>query len=66
MFTEVEEEQRLADMRVGQAMEVGANVIATACPWCHIMLDNAVKDLKLDNRIKVMDIIELLAEALSL
>jgi Fe-S oxidoreductase len=66
MFTEVEEEQRLSDMRVGQALEVGANVIATACPWCHIMLDNAVRDLKVDDKIKVMDVAEILAEALGL
>ena len=66
MFAEVEEEQRLSDMRVGQALEVGANVIATACPWCHIMLDNAVKDLKVDDKIKVMDVAEILAEALGL
>ena len=64
MFTEVEEEERLSDMRVGQALEVDARIIATACPWCHIMLDNAVRDLKVDDKIKVMDVAEILVQAL--
>jgi Fe-S oxidoreductase len=64
MFTEVEEEERLSDMRVGQALEVDAKIIATACPWCHIMLDNAVRDLKVDDKIKVMDVSEILVQAL--
>lgn len=66
MFTEVEEEQRLSDMRVGQALEVEASLVATACPWCHIMLDNAVRDLKVEDKIKVMDVAEILAEAMGL
>jgi len=64
MFTEVEEEERLSDMRVGQALEMDAKIIATACPWCHIMLDNAVRDLKVDDKIKVMDVAEILVQAL--
>jgi Fe-S oxidoreductase len=64
MFTEVEEEARLSDMRVGQALEVDAKIIATACPWCHIMLSNAVRDLKVDGKIQVMDIAEIMAQAL--
>lgn len=66
MFTEVEEEERLSDMRVGQALEVDAKIIATACPWCHIMLDNAVRDLKVDDKIKIMDVAEILTGALGL
>jgi Fe-S oxidoreductase len=65
MFTEVVEEERLSDMRVGQALEVDAKIIATACPWCHIMLENAVRDLKVDDKIKVMDVAEILVQALS-
>ena len=66
MYAEVEEEKRLADVRIGQALEAGANVIATACPWCHTMIQNAVRDLKMEDRLKVRDIAELLVEALKL
>ena len=66
MYAEVEEEKRLADVRIGQALEVGAKVISTACPWCHTMLQNAVRDLKMEGKIEVRDVAELLAEALNL
>jgi Fe-S oxidoreductase len=64
MYAEVEEEERLADTRVGQALAVGADVIATACPWCHTMLQNSTKDLHMEDKIRVRDISELLVEAL--
>jgi Fe-S oxidoreductase len=66
MYAEVEEEKRLADVRIGQALETGARVMATACPWCHTMLQNAVRDLKMEDRVKVQDIAEILVEALNL
>lgn len=43
MFAEVEEEQRLSEIRIRQALDVGANVLATACPWCHNMLRTQFK-----------------------
>jgi len=66
MYAEVKEEQRLADIRVGQAREVAADIIVTACPWCHTMIQNAVLDLQLENDIQVRDIAELLSESLGL
>ena len=66
MYAEMDEEKRLADTRVGQALEVSADVIATACPWCHTMLANAVRDQQVEEKIKVRDIAELLVESLNL
>ena len=62
MFAEVEEEEKLSEIRVRQAVEVGADVISTACPWCHTMLQNGVEQLQLTDRVKVMDIAELFCE----
>ena len=61
-----QEEKRLADTRLGHALEAGADVIATACPWCHIMLQNSARDLQMEDKIKIRDIAELLVEALGL
>jgi Fe-S oxidoreductase len=66
MYAEMEEVTRLADVRIRQAQEVGADIIATACPWCHTMLENAVRNLQMEERIMVRDIGELLADALSI
>ena len=53
-------------MRLGQALEVGAQIVATACPWCHIMLEESVKDMKAEGKIRVKDVAELMAECLDL
>jgi Fe-S oxidoreductase len=50
-------------MRVRQAFETGAEVLAVACPLCAKMLDDAVKDEDLDSRLKVKDIAEIISEA---
>ena len=63
MYAEVEDNPRLAETRIRQAVEVGADIIATACPWCHTMLRNAVEDLNLEDKIEVKDIAEILFEA---
>ena len=64
MFAEVEEEPKLARTRINQAIDAGADVLATACPWCFTMLLNAAKDLQATDRIKVMDITGLLKESM--
>ncbi len=65
MFAEVEEEKKLSDIRISQALEVGANIIATACPWCYKMLQNSVQDSRLSDRIMVKDVAEILSEELN-
>ena len=53
-------EQRFGLHRVRQALDTGADVIATACPYCIRMLNEAVAELNIGNKIKVQDISELL------
>ena len=50
--------------RVKEAAETGAEIIATACPFCLNMLDDAVKTLGLEDKLEVRDIMELVVEAL--
>jgi Fe-S oxidoreductase len=56
-------EERLAHQRVRDAVDMGAEVLAVACPFCLLTLEDAVKILGLEHRIQVMDIMELVAEA---
>ena len=65
MFAEVEEEQRLSDMRIAQALEAGANIVATACPWCYKMLQTSIQDCNLGDKITVKDVAEIISEGLS-
>ncbi len=57
-------EERFAVMRVQEAQETGATIIATACPYCTSMLEDAIKTLDLEEEICVKDVAELLSEAL--
>lgn len=56
--------ERPSNERVKEAVEVGADVIATACPLCLIMLNDATKSLELEGKIIVKDVLELMSEAL--
>jgi len=55
---------RLAQQRIQEALDTGAQVLATACPFCLATLDEAVKHLNADDKLQVMDIAELAAQAL--
>ena len=57
---------RLAESRVKDAAELGADIIATACPLCVLTLEDAVKTTGHEETLQVMDVNELLAVALGL
>jgi len=64
MWTEdVAGQERLAEIRVRDAVELGAEVLVTACPFCLLTLEDAVKTTGDEDKIRVMDLIELVAAA---
>ena len=56
--------ERLSDLRVEEALGTGATVLATSCPYCIAMLEDSVRTLNADDRIKVKDVTELVRESL--
>jgi Fe-S oxidoreductase len=50
-------------IRVREALETGAEVLAVACPNCLTMLEDAVKAEGLEDRLRVKDISEIVGEA---
>ncbi|MEO0079489.1 MAG: (Fe-S)-binding protein [candidate division WOR-3 bacterium] len=54
--------ERLSDLRVRQAAETGAGILAVACPYCLLMFEDSVKTLGLE--LQVMDITEILAASI--
>jgi len=56
--------KRLAEIRVNDAVDLGAEILATACPFCLLTLEDAVKTSGHEEKIRVMDVTELLTEAL--
>jgi Fe-S oxidoreductase len=55
---------RLAELRIQQALDTGAGVIATACPYCTRMLQEAIMTLGFQDRIVVQDVAELLIQSI--
>ncbi len=46
--------------RTEEAVGTGADVIATGCPFCYVMLDDGVKEIGVDEQVIVQDIAMLL------
>lgn len=59
LFYEPEEEQRMGVLRVKMAQETGASVIVTACPFCLVNIEDAIKVSGLESQMEVIDLVEL-------
>ncbi|MBM3946974.1 MAG: (Fe-S)-binding protein, partial [SAR202 cluster bacterium] len=64
MYIEEDPSQRVNWLRTDQVLETGAEVAATACPFCVQMLEEGVRSKGAGDKVKVRDIAEILAEAL--
>jgi Fe-S oxidoreductase len=62
-FHERSRDQQFAVLRVREALDTGADVIATACPYCIRMLMQAIHELGIQHRIGVQDVAELLMQS---
>jgi Fe-S oxidoreductase len=61
MFKEEEKgERRINIERTNEAIETGASVIASACPFCNTMLTDGVKAKEKENDIAIFDIAEII------
>ena len=56
--------KRTATVRVQEALDCGAEILATACPFCLLTLEDAVKSGELEEKIRVQDIVELVAQVI--
>jgi len=50
--------------RTNEAIGTGADVVSTACPYCMIMLDDAVRANAKEDDVRVMDLSQLLEESM--
>lgn len=63
-FYKASGQESVAGLRLGQAREVGATTVATACPFCMAMLEDATRSGGLEDEMKIRDLSELIAEQL--
>ena len=64
IWEETRKGERFSDLRVEQALEAGANVLAAACPYCMVNFEDSVLTIGDSDSIEVKDIAELVQEAI--
>jgi Fe-S oxidoreductase len=58
--------KRINMERMDEALGTGADVVSTACPYCMIMLDDAVRANAKEDDVRVLDLSQLVEESLGL
>lgn len=59
-----EHHKRINHLRIDEAIAIEATTLVTACPYCLIMMEDAVKDKEKQETMKVQDLSELVLKAL--
>lgn len=64
IWMETSKEERFSDIRLKQAIETGAEVLVTSCPYCITQFEDSKSILKADETIEIKDITEILNEVI--
>jgi Fe-S oxidoreductase len=64
IWMETAKEERFSNLRLEQAIKVGAEVLATSCPYCITQFEDSVLSLKESEGIQIKDITEILQEVM--
>jgi Fe-S oxidoreductase len=62
IWLETRKVERLADLRLKQAMETGAEVLATSCPYCIMNFEDSKKAFFENNLREIKDVTEIVSE----
>ena len=65
LFYEPKEDQRMGVKRVQMAADAGANVMVTACPFCMVNIEDAIKVAGLEGKMSVIDLTELVDQQIA-
>ena len=61
---ETKKGERLSDLRLEEAIDLGAEVLAVACPYCMCMFKDSQLTVDKGESVEVKDISELVQEAI--
>jgi len=64
IWMETPKGERFSDLRLEQAINVGAEVLVTSCPYCIANFEDSRLTLGLDEKIEIKDVTEMIQEAL--
>lgn len=60
MWMEMDADKRVNHLRLEEAIQADTDVVATACPYCLLMFDDAIRTKGVGDQMQVMDIAEVL------
>jgi Fe-S oxidoreductase len=55
---------KINQMRLDDALKTGAETVVTSCPYCLQMFEESIDHQGIKDKVKVVDLIELVAEAM--
>jgi len=64
MFMEETVGTRINHIRVQDALDSGAQTVGVACPFCKSMFDDGIKEKGVEDKLKVLDIAQIVANSL--
>lgn len=64
IWMDTPQSERFSDIRLTQAKDAGANVLATSCPYCITNFEESRLNLEYDDLLEVRDITEIVQEAM--
>ncbi|MCF8131196.1 MAG: (Fe-S)-binding protein [Deltaproteobacteria bacterium] len=64
VWMETQKGERFGDLRIDQALDVQAEQLVTACPYCITMFEDSRVTMGADEKIEIKDITEIIQEAL--
>jgi Fe-S oxidoreductase len=64
VWEETKKGERFSDIRLEQALDTEAEILAIACPYCMTMLQDSVSTSGKEDAIQIRDIAELVFEAM--
>lgn len=63
-WMETKKEERFSDIRIEQAIEIGTDILATACPYCLVMFTDSASGMEEGNIPEIKDIAEIVEEVI--
>jgi Fe-S oxidoreductase len=63
MWMEEPRDKRVNQIRVEQALETNPEVVAVSCPFCTTMLTDGLKAKGVDEKVQLLNVVELVGEA---
>ena len=64
IWMETQKGERFSDLRIEQAIEVGAEELVTCCPYCITMFEDSRLTMGADDKIEIKDLTEIIQEAI--